>query len=193
MNTIKKTSFLKLLYLIAMVLITQSVSAQTTSEETILSTYMNQLGLQLNPYLDENLFRGFMPELVFGIRYAYHVAPHFSAGPEVNGFFPVNLKSGNDLFFFGLGAGAFARYSFFPESRVRVFAEVLPYYSYRYWEENQWLPELRESRFGLCLSPGASLYSRSGRFSIDLYIKFSNIDFVNSKNYVFSYKVNYHF
>lgn len=193
MNTIKKTSFLKLQYLIAMVLITQSVSAQTTSEETILSTYMNQLGLQLNPYLDENLFRGFMPELVFGIRYAYHVAPHFSAGPEVNGFFPVNLKSGNDLFFFRLGAGAFARYSFFPESRVRVFAEVLPYYSYRYWEENQWLPELRESRFGLCLSPGASLYSRSGRFSIDLYIKFSNIDFVNSKNYVFSYKVNYHF
>lgn len=193
MNTIKKTSFLKLLYLIAMVLITQSVSAQTTSEETILSTYMNQLGLQLNPYLDENLFRGFMPELVFGIRYAYHVAPHFSAGPEVNGFFPVNLQSDNDLFFFRLGAGAFARYSFFPESRVRVFAEVLPYYSYRYWEENQWLPELRESRFGLCLSPGASLYSRSGRFSIDLYIKFSNIDFVNSKNYVFSYKVNYHF
>lgn len=193
MNTIKKTSFLKLQYLIAMVLITQSVSAQTTSEETILSTYMNQLGLQLNPYLDENLFRGFMPELVFGIRYAYHVAPHFSAGPEVNGFFPVNLKSGNDLFFFRLGAGAFARYSFFPESRVRVFAEVLPYYSYRYWEENQWLPELRESRFGLCLSPGASLYSRSGRFSIDLYMKFSNIDFVNSKNYVFSYKVNYHF
>lgn len=193
MNTIKKTSFLKLLYLIAMVLITQSVSAQTTSEETILSTYMNQLGLQLNPYLDENLFRGFMPELVFGIRYAYHVAPHFSAGPEVNGFFPVNLKSGNDLFFFRLGAGAFARYSFFTDSRVRVFAEVLPYYSYRYWEENQWLPELRESRFGLCLSPGASLYSRSGRFSIDLYMKFSNIDFVNSKNYVFSYKVNYHF
>ena len=193
MNTIKKTSFLKLQYLIAMVLITQSVSAQTTSEETVLSPYKNQIGLQLNPYLDENLFRGFMPELVFGIRYAYHVAPHFSAGPEVNGFFPVNLKSGNDLFFFRLGAGAFARYSFFPESRVRVFAEVLPYYSYRYWEENQWLPELRESRFGLCLSPGASLYSRSGRFSIDLYIKFSNIDFVNSKNYVFSYKVNYHF
>ena len=193
MNTIKKTSFLKLQYLIAMVLITQSVSAQTTSEETVLSPYKNQIGLQLNPYLDENLFRGFMPELVFGIRYAYHVAPHFSAGPEVNGFFPVNLKSGNDLFFFRLGAGAFARYSFFTDSRVRVFAEVLPYYSYRYWEENQWLPELRESRFGLCLSPGASLYSRSGRFSIDLYIKFSNIDFVNSKNYVFSYKVNYHF
>jgi hypothetical protein len=193
MNTIKKTSFLKLQYLIAMVLITQSVSAQTTSEETVLSPYKNQIGLQLNPYLDENLFRGFMPELVFGIRYAYHVAPHFSAGPEVNGFFPVNLKSGNDLFFFRLGAGAFARYSFFTDSRVRVFAEVLPYYSYRYWEENQWLPELRESRFGLCLSPGASLYSRSGRFSIDLYMKFSNIDFVNSKNYVFSYKVNYHF
>jgi len=193
MNTIKKTSFLKLQYLIAMVLITQSVSAQTTSEETVLSPYKNQIGLQLNPYLDENLFRGFMPELVFGIRYAYHVAPHFSAGPEVNGFFPVNLKSGNDLFFFRLGAGAFARYSFFTDSRVRVFAEVLPYYSYRYWEENQWQPELKESRFGICLSPGISLYSKSRKFSVDLYMKFSNIDFVNSKNYVFSYKLNYHF
>jgi hypothetical protein len=189
----KKTSFRKLLYLIAIVLITQSVSAQTTSEEIVKSPYMNQIGLQLNPYLDESLFRGFMPELVFGIRYAYHVTPHFSTGPEVNGFFPVNLQSGNDLFFFRLGAGAFARYSFFPKSRVRVFAEVLPYYSYRYWEENQWLPELKESRFGICLSPGVSLYSKSRKFSIDLYMKFSNIDFVNSKNYVFSYKVNYHF
>lgn len=193
MNTIKKTSFLKLLYLIAMVLITQSVSAQTTSEETVLSPYKNQIGLQLNPYLDENLFRGFMPELIFGIRYVYHVTPHLSMGPEVNGFVPIHLKSGNDLNFFRLGAGAFARYSFFTDSRVRVFAEVLPYYSYRYWEENQWLPELKESRFGICLSPGVSLYSKSRKFSVDLYMKFSNIDFVNSKNYVFSYKLNYHF
>jgi len=97
----KQTSFLKLLYLIAIVLITQSVSAQTISEKTVHSPYMNQIGLQLNPYLDESLFRGFMPELVFGIRYAYHVTPYFSAGPEVNGFFPVNLQSGNDLFFSG--------------------------------------------------------------------------------------------
>lgn len=190
MSTKLFISFVSLVIAPAFTQITDAQSTVTVDEQ---NHRVHQLGLQLNPYLDENLFRGFMPELVFGIRYAYHVAPHFSAGPEVNGFFPVNLKSGNDLFFFRLGAGAFARYSFFPESRVRVFAEVLPYYSYRYWEENQWLPELRESRFGLCLSPGASLYSRSGRFSIDLYIKFSNIDFVNSKNYVFSYKVNYHF
>ncbi len=193
MYTMKKTGFLKLLYLVAIVLITQSVSAQTTSEKTVHNPYMNQIGLQLNPYLDENLFQGFLAQIVFGIRYAYHITPHLSAGPEVNGFAPLHLQPGNDLNFFRLGVGAFARYSFFTESQVRVFAEVLPYYSYRYWEENQWLPELKESRFGICLSPGVSLYSKSRKFSIDLYMKFSNIDFVNSKNYVFSYKLNYHF
>jgi hypothetical protein len=187
------TYLINVAYIVTTLVLTQITYAQPVVNGDGQNQSAHQLGLQLNPYLDENLFRGFMPELVFGIRYAYHVTPHLSMGPEVNGFAPIHLKSGNDLNFFRLGAGAFARYSFFTDSRVRVFAEVLPYYSYRYWEENQWLPELKESRFGICLSPGASLYSRSGRFSIDLYMKFSNIDFVNSKNYVFSYKLNYHF
>ena len=184
---------MKLLYLIAIVLITRPVSSQTTSEKTVHSPYINQIGLQLNPYLDENLFQGFLAEIVFGIRYAYHVTPHLSAGPEVNGFAPIYFTSGGNSDFFRLGAGAFARYSFFKDKRIKVFTEVMPYYSYRYWEESQWLPEIRESRFGICLSPGVSLYSKSRKFSVDLYMKFSNIDFVNSKNFVFSYKVNYHF
>ena len=193
MNTMTNGRLLKLIYLLVIVLATQSVSAQTTSEKTVQSPYMNQIGLQLNPYLNDELFRGFLAQTVFGIRYAYQVTPHFSTGPEVNGFFPVNLRSGNDFNFFRLGAGAFARYSFFTESRVRAFAEVLPYYSYDYWAEDQWIPESRESRFGICLSPGLSLFSKSRKFSIDLYMKFSNIDFINGKNYVFSYKLNYHF
>jgi hypothetical protein len=188
-----KRRLLKLICLPVIALIMQSVSAQTPDKKTGHNPYRNQIGLQLNPYLNAELFRGFLAQPVFGIRYAYQVTPHFSTGPEVNGFFPVNLRPGNDFNFFRLGAGAFARYSFFTESRVRVFAEILPYYSYDYWAEDQWLPESRESKFGICLSPGLSLFSKSRKFSVDLYMKFSNIDFVNGKNYVFSYKVNYHF
>lgn len=193
MNTMKKASFLKLLYLIAIVLITQSVGAQTTSETIVQSPYMNQIGLQVNPYLDKNLVDGYLMEVVYGIRYAYNVTPNFSTGPEVTGFAPIYLKSGDNMNHFKLGVGVFARYSFFTESRVRVFTEVSPYYSYWYREETQFIPEKRESKLGISLNPGISLYSKSRKFSVDLYMKFSNIDFVNSKNYVFSYKVNYHF
>lgn len=189
----KKTSFLKLVFLLEIVLITQSIDAQTTDEKSGQNSYRNQIGIQFNPYLNSDLFSGFLAQPVFGIRYAYQVTPHFSTGPEVNGFFPVNLGPGSNLNFFRLGVGAFARYSLFTESRVRIFAEVLPYYSYDYWAENQWLPESRESKFGISLNPGLSLFSKSKKFSIDLYMKFSNIEFVNGKNYVFSYKVNYHF
>lgn len=173
--------------------ITQTTYAQIKVNNYSQNQYLNQFGLQLNPYLDEALFQGFLTEIVFGVRYAYHITPHLSAGPEVNGFAPIYLTSGGNSDFFRLGAGAFARYSFFTDNRIRVFTEVMPYYSYRYWEKSQWLPEIRESRFGICLSPGVSLHSKSRRLSVDLYMKFSNIDFVNSKNYVFSYKINYHF
>ena len=183
---------MKCLYLIPIVLVTQSASAQTTDGKDDKSQFMNQIGLQLNPYLDESLFRGFMTEVVFGIRYAYHVTPHLSIGPEINGFTPIYFDSFNKWNHYRLGVGVFARYSFFTESRVRVFAEVLPYYSYRYREENQWTSELKDSRLGVCLSPGLSLYSKSRKFSVDLYMKFSNIEFVNKK-VEFSYKVNYHF
>jgi hypothetical protein len=175
------------------ILIAPLIVAQEREENPVQSPYINQLGLQLNPYLDENLFQGLLAEIVFGIRYAYHLTPHLSAGPEVNGFAPIYFTSGGSSDFFRLGAGAFARYSFFTEKRIRVFAEVFPYYSYRYREESQWTPEIRENRFGICLSPGVTLFSKSRKFSLDLYLKFSNIDFVNSKNYVFSYKMNYHF
>ena len=185
--------FIKVVSLVTTCLLTQITDAQTTVINNRQNRKVHQLGLQVNPYLNENLFQGFSPELVFGIRYAYDVTPHFSIGPEVNGFVPINFSSEANLNYFRLGVGVFTRYSFFTESRVRVFAEFMPYYSYRYWEENQWLPELKESRFGICLSPGVSLHSKSRKFSVDLYMKFSNIDFVNSKNYVFSYKLNYHF
>jgi len=188
-----KKCFIYVITLVLAISVTQTAYAQQKGINYGQNQNLHQFGLQLNPYLDENLFQGFLAEIVFGIRYTYHITPHFSTGPEINGFAPIHLQSGNDLNYFRLGVGAFARYSFFTDSRVRVFAEVLPYYSYRYWKENQWLPELKESRFGICLSPGLSLFSKSQKFSIDLYMKFSNINFVNSKNYVFSYKVNYHF
>jgi hypothetical protein len=170
----------------AAIYVTQTTVAQFKVYNYSQNKYLNQYGLQLNPYLDENLFQGFLTEIVFGIRYAYHVSSHLSTGPEVNGFLPIYFTSGDNSDFFRLVVGTFARYSIFTDSRVRVFAEVLPYYTYRYWEESQWLPEIRESRFGICLSPSVSLHSKSRRFSVDLYMKFSNIDFVNSKNYIFS-------
>jgi hypothetical protein len=73
--------------------VTQTTVAQFKVDNYSQNQYLNQFGLQLNPYLDENLFQGFLAEIVFGIRYAYHVTPHLSAGPELNGFLPFSIRS----------------------------------------------------------------------------------------------------
>jgi len=179
--------------LLAFLFITPLILAQEGKESDIPIPYKQQIGIQLNPYFDRSLIDGYMMEVVFGFRYSYNVTPQFSSGPDVSGFTPVYFKSGDNVNHFKLGIGAFARYSFLESSRVRIFTEFIPFYSYWYREETQFITEKRETRFGICLSPGVTLFSKSRKFSLDLYMKFSNIDFVNSKNYVFSYKMNYHF
>lgn len=191
-NTILNKTYLILLCLL-LILASEPLNAQKSDKNKAQSPYLNQLGLQLNPYLDKNLVEGYLMEVVYGIRYAYNVTPNFSTGPEIAGYAPIYFKSGDNMNHFKIGVGVFARYSFFTESRVRVFTEVSPYYSYWYREETQFIPEKRESKLGVCLSPGLSLFSKSRKLSIDLYMKFSNLEFVNNRNFVFSYKVNYHF
>ena len=92
--------------------------------------------------------------------------------------------------------GGFIRYSFLPESRIKPFFELSSYYTfYNYKNLGTGGAETSGSDNYLSgyLAPGISLFSKSKKFSIDLFYKFSNKDFINGKQSVLSYRLNFRF
>lgn len=55
----------------------------------------NQIGIQLNPYLDDNLFHGLIMETVYSIRYGYKISKPLIIGAEVSGYFPYFFNEAN--------------------------------------------------------------------------------------------------
>ena len=166
----------------------------------ILSSQVNRnrsIGLQLNPYLDENLFSRSFIKPVFAFRYSVGIKDHFSLGPEISGnaFKSTSTSNRSNT----LKAGGFVRYSFMPDKRIKPFIELSTYYAFYSWKYGPegYLtgiePSGSGSYFSGYLAPGISLYSKSKRFSVDLLYKFSDRDFVNAKHSVFSYRLNYNF
>lgn len=165
-------------------------SAQSISNHSI--------GLQLNPYVDEFLFTNTFVKPVFALRYSWGIKDHISFGPEISGFQFKALS--NDYSVKNLNVGGFFRYSFLPSSRIKPFIELSPYYTFQSWKnapvEN--FGELLEpngskSYLSGYVAPGISLYCKSKKISLDLFYKFSDKPFVNGKQSVLSYRLNYNF
>ncbi len=161
------------------------------------STFTRSLGLQLNPFLDNNQISGVAFKPVYALRYTLGINNRLTFGPEVSGFH-VQTKS-TDYAFGSFNAGAFARYSFLPESRIRPFVELSAYYTYHYWKN---APEAQyvtipingsKSYLSGYAAPGISLFSKSKKVSLDVFYKFSNLDLVNDKKAVLSYRLNFRF
>lgn len=169
-----------------------AVSQELPKSLDINSTY-NQIGIQLNPFLDEEFFQGLVMNTVYAIRYGYKIAEPITIGAEFSGYFPYFFNLSNPVNYYNYNFGIFSRYSLWNKKRIQGFLELSPYYSYRFQEESQYTSEIKESKFGIYLAPGISFFSKNKKFSVDLYYKFSNLAFVNSKQSVFSYKVNYNF
>ena len=157
----------------------------------------HSIGLQLNPYLDEDLFNGSSIKLVYALRYNFSIKDHLTLGPELSGYYfkehSVDYTDSN------FNVGGFFRYSFFPASRVKPFFELSPYYtffSYKNAPENFYpgmLPNGKDSYLSGYLAPGISLFNKSQKFSFDLFCKFSSKGFVNGENIVLSYRFNFRF
>ncbi len=155
------------------------------------------LGLQLNPYIKDGLFNHGYIMPVYALRYSVGIKEHLTFGPEVSGnifkmWSPDNTSN-------TLRIGGFVRYSFLPDAWIRPFAELSPYFAHYRWNYDKdgyfvnIEPKGSESYFSGYFAPGISLYSKSKKFSIDLLYKFSDRKFVNGKQAVFSYRLNYNF
>lgn len=154
------------------------------------SFFRNQIGIQFNPYINERFFDFNVMNTVFALRYRYGITKNISTGMEFSCNFPINISSGQSFHYFRYTVGPFARFSILPDKRFQVFAEASPYYLHSIVKST---PEFKSDKFGIYVAPGVSLYSKSKKFSFDLYYKFSNLMQVNGKKSVISYKVNYNF
>jgi len=157
----------------------------------------HSIGLQLNPYVDEFLFNSTFFKPVYAFRYTLGIKEHITFGPELSGFYAKAHV--NDFTLGNINVGGFFRYSFLSESRVKPFIEVSPYYTYHYWKngpENPFTelePNGSKSFLSGYIAPGITLFSKSRKVSLDLFYKFSNKTFVNDKQSVLSYRLNFKF
>lgn len=155
----------------------------------------NQIGIQLNPYLDESLYQGTLIKAIFGVRYGYKLSKPLLVGAEVSGTIPYYFHKSNYPNFYSVSAGIFTRYSVPSGRRLQCFLEVSPYFSHYYqqWKSTFDQSSFTRNKFGYYVAPGITLYSRSRKISFDLYYKFSNLLIINGNKSVISYKVNYNF
>jgi hypothetical protein len=157
----------------------------------------HSIGLQLNPYVDKHLFNHEFYSPVYAFRYTFGIKEHITLGPELSGFYS---KVYADEYTFGnINIGGYFRYSVLPQSRFKPFIEVSSYYTYHYWKN---FPEISladiasngsKSFLSGYFAPGITLFSKSGKISLDLMYKFSNKTFVNGGKSVFSYRLNFWF
>ena len=167
------------------------------SAQEIKST--NSLGFQINPYLDSHFFDRTFIKPVYALRYSYNFKDHLSFGPEVSGYYIKWLSHQGDLTISSINLGGFFRYSFIPQSRIKPFIEVSPYYRLYHFKSSTIITqdgigmEYRDHYLTGYLSPGLTLTSKSRKLSLDLLYKFSNNRFVNDRKSVISYRFNINF
>ncbi|MDZ7738677.1 MAG: hypothetical protein U5K32_06355 [Bacteroidales bacterium] len=158
----------------------------------------NQIGIQFNPYINDQFFDFLYINTISSLRYGHRITKNITTGLEFACSFPVNIGSGQnfqDFNYFSYRIGPVARYSILAERRVQLFSEVSPYFAHYYKESTSSTDPspIISGKFGYYAAPGLSIYSKNKRISFDLFYKFSNIRFINGKKYVFSYKVNFNF
>ena len=179
-------------FLLSFLILSSSMIAisQTSEKSSNLPYYKNQIGLQLNPHLENGTFDA----IIYGFRYGYRISKPVTLGAEISGSFAA---FNNSMFpFTDFKAGAFARYTLRHEKRIQIFLETSPFYAYTYVrlsQEQNYDSDLELSKFGIYVAPGLSLYTKNHKFSLDLYYKF----YIHDENYIhmdkISYKVNFHF
>ncbi len=160
----------------------------------------NQIGIQFNPYINEQLFKpGGLRNMptVSALRYGYRINKNVTTGMEFSCGFPININSGQNFQYFNYfsyNIGLYARYSILTEKRFRIFAEASPYFShyYREWTSINDPSPYKINKFGYYVAPGVTLYSKNKKFSFDLYSRFSNLSLKYNK-FNLSYKFNFNF
>jgi hypothetical protein len=181
------------------ILLVPKVLLSQESENKEITTYKkNQVGIQFNPIINERLLsnvRFGLIETVSSLRYGYRITKNFTTGMEFVCKFPIltnsSLREQSQIYnYFIYRIGLTTRYSILSDKRFQVFTEVSPYFAHAYkevWNSGDPAP-YRNDEFGCYAAPGVTLYSKSRRFSFDLYSEFSFTGQI-----MLSYKVNFNF
>lgn len=159
----------------------------------------NSIGFQANILLDENLYNGAFIQPVWALRYGYHYSKNLSFGPEISGT-RTFWRSSNvrDTKQTTLTIGGFSRYTFLSKKRVSPFVELSLYDQYSRFVPGvdpvfNNMEERTSHKFTGYVAPGISIKSKSRKFSFDLMYKFSPDRFINYKEAVLSYRLNFYF
>ena len=182
--------------LLSFVIITFSIESYSQSLEKRSKPpfYKNQVGIQLNPYLNKD---GYFTDFVFGLRYGHNISRPIILGAELSESIPAfgNItgvwSQYNDF-----KIGMFSRYTFLPEKRVQGFIEFSPFFSHRYFKNLENLSGgVPKNTLGGYIAPGFSLFTKNRKFSIDIYynIYIHPTSFYYYHANEFSYKLNFHF
>jgi hypothetical protein len=179
-----------LILMLAFISATITISAQTPEKTSSSTDSKNVIGIHIIPVLDPS---GLFSSISYGLRYGYKPSSSLTLGAELAGSFPA--LNPMPIPYSDFMAGAFARYTFFPEKRINGFLEASPFFGHNYIRGTNFYPGDRIiNKFGLYVAPGISLYTKSRKLSMDLYYKFyiHPGDMYYHKN-TFSYKLNFHF
>lgn len=183
-------------FLLLSIFATLLLASSVFSQQKKPSFPKNQIGIQLNPYLDKNLFNGLMHPII-GIRFGRKFVEPMMVGVEASGNLSYFFHHDDHIPAYSICAGLFTRYSIPSEKRIQVFMEASPYLSHTFIKQYKSsyydYPELVINKFGIYIAPGISLYSKSKKISFDVYYKFSNLRNFDGHKSVVSYKLNFNF
>jgi len=194
-----KTSklYFKLVLVLFILFGLQISKAHSQDDNTALSVRPNFIGIQINPFFNENFFDELIAGnlnhsiWVFSARYGRESVflPNLTIGGEFHQHRTFRAEPGYSF----LTLGPFARYTHRLFSWAGVFAEAASKVSYSVVKVPALGIENRDFGFVYYFAPGISLGQQQKRFSIDLYWKFSGEMLIDGNNNVFSFKINYHF
>ena len=155
----------------------------------------NQIGIQFNPYINDQLIGFRRINTVSALRYGYRITKNFTTGMEFSCNFPIYIDTDQKIQWFAYKIGLLTRYSIRSDKRFQLFTEASPYLSHYFSEWNSTFDHspYRDNKIGFYAAPGVALYTKNKKFSFDLYYKFSNQRLINGNYSVFSYKLNYNF
>jgi hypothetical protein len=182
--------------ILSLVIISYSFTAnsQTTGNVSKPLFFRNQVGIQLNPGLNDNRV---ISDFIFALRYGYNISRPVILGAELSETIPAfGRYSGAFTQYNDFKIGIFARYVFFPEKRVQGFIEASPFYSHRYFHCFETLSgQIPKNILGIYIAPGLSAFTKNRRFSLDLYYKIyvHPTSFYYYRKNVLAYKLTFHF
>jgi hypothetical protein len=173
---------------------------QTLAQGEFERNFKHQIGIQVNPFLNEMFFEEFSRGdisrtlWVFSARYGYNSTLHSNLllGGEAT---YIRTFSKNPTGFSTFNMGPWGRFIFLEHTWVKLFAESSVFLSYYDTKFSSFTDQLiKDSGFdwGYYLSPGFSLNAAESRWSFDFSWKFSTIPLIDDRKNVFSLKVSYY-